>query len=99
MCMKIFTLIVLTVILLLTTPAAYAEKVLILSSGNQAVDNQLAAALENEHDVTLGPHYFFVGAGLDDQDVVILPPSYNWFVDRIVGDMPIAGQDALVRFI
>src|SRR5262245_8563699 len=74
------------------------------------MDAYIQAVLEsNGHRVTIGlPYHAFYGAGLEEQDVVLLLANYNWSqcavgispcVQSGPGDMPLAGQEALVDFV
>jgi hypothetical protein len=74
-----------------------AESVLILSSGFSALDNQLAMLLGDAgHSVTVGTQYVsFIGADLGGKNVALLLTNYNW----PAGNMPEAGQEALVNFV
>jgi hypothetical protein len=76
---------------------AHAATVLVLSSGNAAVDQAVVSRLTSAgHNVVLGPEYTaFAGAGLTGRQVVYLQPNSNW----AAGDMPAAGQSALLNFV
>ena len=100
----------LATVVLLMAGQAFAENVLILSGGLETNDNMVKSVLEaHGHRVTIGvPYHAFFGAGLEEQDVVLLLAGYNWSlcVAGIVpcmpsgpGDMPLAGQEALVDFV
>jgi hypothetical protein len=79
-----------------TSPYGFAEKVLVVSTGEPALDNQLRSLLQNEgHIVTTGKIFStFSGEGLAGQDVVLLLPNLIG-----TGDMLPAGQNALVDFV
>lgn len=74
-----------------------AKAVLLLSSGNTTLDQQTKTVLQlHGHVVTIGPQYInFTGPGLTGKDVVLLLANLNWNA----GDMPLAGQTALVNFV
>ena len=78
-------------------PSASAHDVLVLSSGSTALDDQLRTILQDQgHVVTLGKKFTgFSGEGLAGQKVVLLLPN----LDGGTGDMPLAGQNALVNFV
>ncbi len=74
-----------------------AKAVLLLSSGNTTLDQQTKTVLQfHGHVVTIGPQYInFTGPGLTGKHVVLLLANLNWNA----GDMPLAGQTALVNFV
>lgn len=75
-----------------------AGNVLMLSSGNGAWDNQIAASLQGfGHTVTIGPQFtaFNGGTNLSGVDAVLLLTNLNWNS----GDMPSAGQTQLVNYV
>src|SRR5215813_6073719 len=76
---------------------ASAHNVLVLSTGLPALDARFQTVLEaHGHIVTIGrPFPEFSGGDLRGKDVVLLLPNYNW----LTGDMPLAGQTALVDFV
>ncbi len=77
---------------------ARAENIYVMSSGNAATDNAVVATLQAYgHNVTLGVQYtqFDGSQSLAGIDVVYLQANYNW----AAGDMPTAGQTALLNFI
>jgi hypothetical protein len=84
--------------LLAITGQALAENVYVMSSGNLTIDNAVVATLQAYgHNVTLGVEYhqFDGSQSLAGIDVVYLQANANW----AVGDMPAAGQTALLNFI
>jgi para-nitrobenzyl esterase len=93
----LFTALTTLVLGALGPASASAHDVLVLSSGSTALDDQLRTILQNQgHVVTMGNKFTgFSGEGLAGQDVVLLLPN----LDGGTGDMPLAGQDALVNFI
>ena len=74
-----------------------AKAVLLLSSGDTTLDLQTKTVLQlHGHVVTIGPQYInFTGPGLTGKNVVLLLANLNWDA----GDMPLAGQTALVNFV
>ncbi|MCL4211317.1 MAG: hypothetical protein HRU76_08095 [Phycisphaeraceae bacterium] len=78
--------------------SASAGNVLMLSTGNGAWDNQIAASLQGfGHTVTVGPEYtaFNGSTNLSGVDAVLLLTNLNW----AQGDMPVAGQTQLVNYV
>ncbi len=77
--------------------AASAGEVLVLSSANADVDAQLQTLFESQgHIVTIGPRYgLFDGANIGQYDVVLTMNSYSVGM----GDMPLAGQEAVRDFV
>lgn len=78
--------------------SATAGNVLMLSTGNGAWDNQIAASLQGfGHTVTVGPQYtaFNGSTNLSGVDAVLLLTNWNWNT----GDMPVAGQTQLVNYV
>jgi len=83
---------------LLATASARAVNVLVLSCGYAPVDNAVVARLQGfGHTVQLGPAFtgFDGTQSLSGVQVVYFQASANWST----GDMPVAGQAALVNFI
>lgn len=88
---------------LLAAPA-WAEKILVLSSGDPLANAAVSGVLTQAGDsVVIGPTFNnFTGAGLSGYNDVILMPggaentNYNSFR---MGDMPTSGQQALVNFV
>jgi hypothetical protein len=76
---------------------ALGARVLVLASGDAGLDAAVQTRLAGfGHQVTMGPAYTaFTGDGLTGQQVVYLQASVNWSA----GDMPDAGQAALVAFV
>jgi hypothetical protein len=87
----------LVVLLALVPRPALAFVVLILSSGNAGLDSSAQAVFTNAgHSVTVGPQYTtFTGAELAGVNAVLFLANANWSA----GDMPLAGQTALVNFV
>lgn len=81
----------------LTPVFAWAQSVLLLSTGDSSLDSQTKAVVEaGGFTVTVGsPYTSFTGAELSGINVVLLLPNYNW----AAGDMPLAGQTALANFV
>jgi len=79
-----------------SAPPAFAHKVLVLSSGSADLDDRLRSVLQNQgHVVTIGNKFTrFSGESLTGQKVVVLLPNIDGS-----GDMPPAGQNALVNFV
>ena len=72
--------------------------VLVLSSGDTALDATLQAALERfGHTVTVGVAYTAFDGTLDltPYDAIYLQANYNWGA----GDMPLAGQRQLINWV
>ncbi len=93
----LFTALTTLVLGALGPASASAHDVLVLSSGSTALDDQLRTILQDQgHVVTLGNEFTgFSGEGLAGQKVVVLLPNLG---DES-GDMPLAGQNALVNFV
>jgi hypothetical protein len=74
-----------------------AGMILLLSTGNAAEDSAVSSLLAARgQSVTVGPDYTtFTGAGLSAYNAVLLLPNYNW----PNGDMPAAGQSALLSYV
>ncbi len=87
----------LVVLLALLPRPALAFVVLILSSGDTGLDSSAQAVFTNAgHSVTIGPQYTtFTGAELTGVNAVLFLANANWSA----GDMPSAGQTALVNFV
>lgn len=87
----------LLVLLALLPRPALAFVVLILSSGDSGLDSSAQAVFTNAgHSVTIGPQYTsFTGAELAGVNAVLFLANANWSA----GDMPSAGQTALVNFV
>jgi hypothetical protein len=86
--------------LLAQNQTAHAADVYVTSSGNAAADGALETILEGlGHNVTIGVSYLdFNGTqSLAGIDTVYLQTNYNW--NQAPGDMPDAGQTALVNFV
>lgn len=76
---------------------ALAVVVLILSSGDTALDTAAQNVFTSAgHTVTVGPQYTaFTGTQLSGVQSVLFLANANWSA----GDMPLAGQTALVNFV
>ena len=76
---------------------ALAVVVLILSSGDSALDTAAQNVFTSAgHTATIGPQYTtFTGAELSGVQTVLFLANANWSS----GDMPLAGQTALVNFV
>ena len=76
---------------------ATAAVVLLLSTDNADTDTAIKTTLEGlGHQVDIGVHYWmFDGTELVNYDAVLLVPSHNY----ASGDMPAAGQTALIDFV
>jgi para-nitrobenzyl esterase len=79
-----------------STPVS-AHAVLLLSSGSPDLDGRVRTVLETQgHVVTIGKNFTqFSGEGLAAQNVVLLMAT----LDSGDGDMPAAGQSALLNFV
>jgi para-nitrobenzyl esterase len=93
----LFTALTTLVLGALGPASASAHDVLVLSSGSTNLDTQLRTILQNQgHVVTFGDNFTrFSGEGLAGQKVVLLLPN----LDSGDGNMPLAGQNALVNFV
>ncbi len=76
---------------------ALAVVVLILSSGNGSLDTAAQNVFTSAgHTAVIGPQYTaFTGSGLSGVGAVLFLANANWSA----GDMPLAGQTALVNFV
>jgi hypothetical protein len=97
--MRIAALVVaLLVAVMLGQICAQAASVYVLSSGNAGIDNTVKTRLEGfGHTVVIGVQYFqFDGTqDLTGIDTVYLQANANWSA----GDIPLAGQTALVNYV
>ncbi len=78
--------------------AAPAANILVLSSGDAALDDLVRTTLQTRgHTVTIGPAFtLFDGSlNLTGYNAIYLQANYNWNT----GDMPVAGQTALLGFV
>ena len=77
--------------------SAVAVMVLILSSGDSSLDTTAQNVFTSAgHTVAIGPQYTaFTGAELSGAQAVLFLANANWNS----GDMPVAGQSALVNFV
>lgn len=90
--------IVATLLALCALPrGAFAVVVLILSSGDSAIDTAAQNVFTSAgHTVSVGPQYTaFTGTELAGAQAVLFLANANWNA----GDMPAAGQSALVNFV
>lgn len=107
--MRISSLILIVLVTLgLHSPAPLlADKILLISSGDQGNDAAIQAVLQSQGDtVTIGPTYNnFTGAGLSGYNAVFLNPSYqsnaavSWYPWAFPPDMPTSGQQALINYV
>jgi hypothetical protein len=76
---------------------ASAANVLVLSSGDTALDNTVLSVLRSHgHTCTLGPQYFnFTGQGLVAYDTVYLQANNNWYL----GTLSSAAAQSLMTWI
>lgn len=82
----------------LTLSSGWSARVYVLSCGNATLNNAVVSRLEaGGHTVTLGVAYtqFNGTQDLSNIDVVYLQPNHNFGA----GDMPLAGQGALLNFL
>ena len=78
--------------------SASASNVLVLSSGNAALDALVKSTLESRgHTASIGPQYtaFTSSVSLAGYDVVYFQANVNY----LAGDMPVSGQTALKTWI
>jgi hypothetical protein len=81
-----------------------ADKVLLIGSGDPANQTYVQSMLQSQGDtVTIGPTFNnFTGAGLSGYNEVMLLPNGPWqspYSAFSMGDMPKAGQQALVNYV
>jgi hypothetical protein len=83
---------------LVVASTAPAAEVLILSSGDPALDEAVLGAVEQGgHEGQIGPQFFELTGEFDlaPYDVVYLQCNFNWSG----GDMPADGQESLLAFV
>jgi len=80
--------------------SSWALSVYVLSSGDIATDLKVNGLLTLKgHTVTLGPEWFVwdgTQADLSGYDALVFLNNHNW---QNAGDMPVAGQDAIVAYV